>query len=155
MFEYFFGQFANAEGKKGCQFYTPQSIVKLLVEMLSPEAEKRVYDGCCGSGGMFVQSERFIELHEHRKGKISIYGQESNPTTYKLVRMNLAIRYISVSCFVLKTYSEAEVISFRPAQTSPKNKFASGTLKTISDITCNVFVVYNRIPLLSVSSVSK
>jgi type I restriction enzyme M protein len=60
--------------------------------MLSPEAEKRVYDGCCGSGGMFVQSERFIELHEHRKGKISIFGQESNPTTYKLARMNLAIR---------------------------------------------------------------
>ena len=94
VFEYFLGQFADAEGKKGGQFYTPQSIVKLLVEMLSPEAEKRVYDGCCGSGGMFVQSERFIELHEHRKGKISIYGQESNPTTYKLARMNLAIRGI-------------------------------------------------------------
>jgi type I restriction enzyme M protein len=62
--------------------------------MLAPEAEKRVYDGCCGSGGMFVQSERFIEMHEHRKGKISIYGQESNPTTYKLARMNLAIRSI-------------------------------------------------------------
>lgn len=94
VFEYFLGQFADAEGKKGGQFYTPQSIVKLLVEMLAPEAEKRVYDGCCGSGGMFVQSERFIELHEHRKGKISIYGQESNPTTYKLARMNLAIRGI-------------------------------------------------------------
>jgi type I restriction enzyme M protein len=94
VFEYFLGQFADAEGKKGGQFYTPQSIVKLLVEMLSPEAEKRVYDGCCGSGGMFVQSEKFIELHEHRKGKISIFGQESNPTTYKLCRMNLAIRGI-------------------------------------------------------------
>lgn len=94
VFEYFLGQFADAEGKKGGQFYTPQSIVKLLVEMLSPEAEKRVYDGACGSGGMFVQSERFIELHEHRKGKISIYGQESNPTTYKLAKMNLAIRGI-------------------------------------------------------------
>jgi type I restriction enzyme M protein len=94
VFEYFLGQFADAEGKKGGQFYTPQSIVKLLVEMLSPEAEKRVYDGCCGSGGMFVQSEKFIELHEHRKGKISIFGQESNPTTYKLARMNLAIRGI-------------------------------------------------------------
>ncbi|MCJ7450067.1 MAG: type I restriction-modification system subunit M [Bacteroidales bacterium] len=94
VFEYFLGQFADAEGKKGGQFYTPQSIVRLLVEMLSPEAEKRVYDGCCGSGGMFVQSERFIELHEHRKGKISIFGQESNPTTYKLARMNLAIRGI-------------------------------------------------------------
>jgi len=94
VFEYFLGQFADAEGKKGGQFYTPQSIVRLLVEMLAPEAEKRVYDGCCGSGGMFVQSERFIELHEHRKGKISIYGQESNPTTWKLARMNLAIRGI-------------------------------------------------------------
>jgi type I restriction enzyme M protein len=95
VFEYFLGQFADAEGKKGGQFYTPQSIVNLLVEMLAPEAEKRVYDGCCGSGGMFVQSERFIKLHEHRKkGKISIFGQESNPTTYKLAKMNLAIRGI-------------------------------------------------------------
>jgi len=94
VFEYFLGQFADAEGKKGGQFYTPQSIVKLLVEMLAPEAEKRVYDGCCGSGGMFVQSERFIEMHEHRKGKISIFGQESNPTTYQLAKMNLAIRGI-------------------------------------------------------------
>jgi type I restriction enzyme M protein len=94
VFEYFLGQFADAEGKKGGQFYTPQCIVKLLVAMLAPEAEKRVYDGCCGSGGMFVQSEKFIELHEHRKGKISIFGQESNPTTYKLAKMNLAIRGI-------------------------------------------------------------
>ncbi len=94
VFEYFLGQFANAEGKRGGQFYTPSCIVKLLVEMLAPESEKRVYDGCCGSGGMFVQSERFIEMHEHRKGKISIYGQESNPTTYRLVKMNLAIRGI-------------------------------------------------------------
>ena len=94
VFEYFIGQFADAEGKKGGQFYTPASIVKLLVEMLAPEAEKRVYDGCCGSGGMFIQSEKFIEMHEHRKGKISIFGQESNPTTYKLAKMNLAIRGI-------------------------------------------------------------
>ncbi|MBS4058397.1 MAG: SAM-dependent DNA methyltransferase [Bacteroidales bacterium] len=94
VFEYFLGQFADAEGKKGGQFYTPQSIVKILVDMLAPEPEKRVYDGCCGSGGMFVQSERFIEMHEHRKGKISIYGQESNPTTHKLAKMNLAIRGI-------------------------------------------------------------
>jgi type I restriction enzyme M protein len=94
VFEYFLGQFADAEGKKGGQFYTPQSIVKVLVDVLAPEPEKRVYDGACGSGGMFVQSERFIEMHEHRKGKISIYGQESNPTTYKLAKMNLAIRGI-------------------------------------------------------------
>ncbi len=94
VFEYFLGQFADAEGKKGGQFYTPQSIVKILVEMLAPEPEKRFYDGACGSSGMFVQSERFIEMHEHRKGKISIFGQESNPTTYKLAKMNLAIRGI-------------------------------------------------------------
>lgn len=94
VFEYFLGQFAHAEGKKGGQFYTPACIVKLLVEMLAPEAEKRIYDGCCGSGGMFVQSEKFIELHEHRKGRISIFGQESNPTTYRLAKMNLAIRGI-------------------------------------------------------------
>jgi type I restriction enzyme M protein len=102
VFEYFLGQFADAEGKKGGQFYTPQSIVKILVEMLAPEPEKRVYDGCCGSGGMFVQSERFIEMHEFttdkdangKKKEISIYGQESNPTTYKLAKMNLAIRGI-------------------------------------------------------------
>jgi type I restriction enzyme M protein len=94
VYEYFLGQFADAEGKKGGQFYTPESIVKLLVEMLEPIAEKRVYDGCCGSGGMFVQSEKFIELHEGRKGKVAIYGQESNPTTFKLAKMNLAIRGI-------------------------------------------------------------
>ena len=94
VFEYFLGQFAAAEGKKGGQFYTPQSIVKLLVEMLEPEPRKVVYDGCCGSGGMFVQSERFIEIHEHRKGEIAIFGQESNPTTYRLAKMNLAIRGI-------------------------------------------------------------
>lgn len=94
VFEYFLGQFADAEGKKGGQFYTPSCIVRLLVAVLAPEAEKRVYDGCCGSGGMFVQSEKFIEMHEHRKGKISIYGQESNPTTFKLAKMNLAIRGI-------------------------------------------------------------
>lgn len=94
VFEYFLGQFADAEGKKGGQFYTPQSIVKVLVDVLAPEPESRVYDGACGSGGMFVQSEKFIEMHEHRKGKISIFGQESNPTTYKLAKMNLAIRGI-------------------------------------------------------------
>jgi len=97
VYMYFLGQFADAEGKKGGQFWTPQPIVKLLVEMLSPEPEKRVYDGCCGSGGMFVQSERFIEMHEHRKGKISIFGQESNSTTYKLAKMNLAIRGIDAN----------------------------------------------------------
>src|SRR5690606_13886083 len=92
-YEYFLGQFADAEGKKGGQFYTPESIVKLLVEMLEPY-KGRIYDGCCGSGGMFVQSEKFTEAHGGKKSDLSIYGQESNPTTYKLCKMNLAIRGI-------------------------------------------------------------
>jgi type I restriction enzyme M protein len=91
VYEYFLGQFANAEGKKGGQFYTPASVVKVLVEVLSPHKGK-VYDPCCGSGGMFVQSEKFVESHGGRFGDISIYGQESNPTTWRLVAMNLAIR---------------------------------------------------------------
>lgn len=91
VYEYFLGQFANAEGKKGGQFYTPASVVKVLVEILAPHKGK-VYDPCCGSGGMFVQSEKFMESHGGRFGDISIYGQESNPTTWRLVAMNLAIR---------------------------------------------------------------
>lgn len=93
VYEYFLGQFADAEGKSGGQFYTPASIVKLLVAMLEPY-KGRVYDGACGSGGMFVQSEKFIEEHGGRLGDISIYGQESNPTTLRLAKMNLAIRGI-------------------------------------------------------------
>lgn len=93
VYEYFLGQFASAEGKKGGEFYTPQSIVKLLVAMLEPY-KGRVYDPCCGSGGMFVQSERFVAAHGGRMGDIAIYGQESNPTTWKLCRMNLAIHHI-------------------------------------------------------------
>lgn len=108
VYEYFLGQFALAEGKKGGQFYTPRSVVKLLVEMLQP-FEGRVFDPCCGSGGMFVQSEKFIEAHQdHYKKKskgvslnpsdmISIYGQESNQTTWRLAKMNLAIRGIDSS----------------------------------------------------------
>ncbi|WP_010662918.1 type I restriction-modification system subunit M [Marinilabilia salmonicolor] len=96
VYEYFLGQFALAEGQKGGQFYTPQSIVKLLVEMLEPYSG-RVYDPCCGSGGMFVQSEKFIERHQGRLDDISVYGQESNQTTYRLCRMNLAIRGIDGS----------------------------------------------------------
>ena len=91
VYEYFLGQFANAEGKKGGQFYTPASVVKVLVEVLAPHRGK-VYDPCCGSGGMFVQSEKFIESHGGRFGDMSIYGQEANPTTWRLVAMNLAIR---------------------------------------------------------------
>jgi type I restriction enzyme M protein len=93
VYEYFLGMFADAEGKRGGQFYTPESIVKLLVEMLEPY-NGRIYDGCCGSGGMFVQSEKFIGAHGGRLDDISVYGQESNPTTYKLAKMNLAIRGI-------------------------------------------------------------
>jgi type I restriction enzyme M protein len=93
VYEYFLGQFADAEGKKGGQFYTPACIVKILVAMLEPY-QGRVYDGCCGSGGMFVQSEKFIEEHGGRIGDISIFGQESNPTTLRLAKMNLAIRGI-------------------------------------------------------------
>lgn len=93
VYEYFLGQFASAEGKKGGQFYTPASIVKTLVAVLAPH-HGQVYDPCCGSGGMFVQSEKFIEAHGGKLGDVSIYGQESNPTTWRLAAMNLAIRDI-------------------------------------------------------------
>jgi len=93
VYEYFLGQFATAEGKKGGEFYTPRCIVKLLVEMLRPY-KGRVYDPCCGSSGMFVQSEEFIRAHGGRIGDISIYGQELNYTTWRLAKMNLAIRGI-------------------------------------------------------------
>jgi len=93
VYEYFLGRFASAEGKGGGEFYTPQSVVKLLVEMIEPY-KGRVYDPCCGSGGMFVQSEKFVEAHGGKRGDISIYGQESNPTTWRLCKMNLAIREI-------------------------------------------------------------
>jgi type I restriction enzyme M protein len=96
VYEYFLGQFADAEGKKGGQFYTPRSIVKVLVEMIEPY-KGRVFDPCCGSGGMFVQSEKFVEAHEGRIGDISIYGQESNQTTWRLCKMNLAIRGIDAN----------------------------------------------------------
>ena len=96
VYEYFLAQFASAEGKKGGQFYTPRCVVQVLVEMLAPY-KGRVYDPCCGSGGMFVQSEKFIKEHGGRIGDISIYGQESNPTTWKLAKMNLAIRSIDAN----------------------------------------------------------
>jgi len=92
-YEYFLKQFASAEGKKGGQFYTPRCVVNVLVEMLAPY-KGRVYDPCCGSGGMFVQSEKFVEAHGGRVGDIAIYGQESNHTTWRLAKMNLAIRGI-------------------------------------------------------------
>ncbi len=91
VYEYFLGEFAIAEGKKGGQYYTPKSIVTVIVEMLQP-FQGRVYDPCCGSGGFFVQSEKFVEEHHGRIGQISVYGQESNPTTWRLASMNMAIR---------------------------------------------------------------
>jgi type I restriction enzyme M protein len=93
VYEYFLAEFASAEGKKGGQFYTPRCIVQILVAMLAPY-KGRVYDPCCGSGGMFVQSEKFVEAHGGRRHAISIYGQESNSTTWRLAKMNLAIRGI-------------------------------------------------------------
>ena len=96
VYEYFLGQFASAEGKKGGEFYTPRCVVRLLVEMIEPY-KGRVYDPCCGSSGMFVQSEEFIEKHGGRIGDLSIYGQESNPTTWKLAKMNLALRGIEAN----------------------------------------------------------
>jgi len=96
VYEYFLGQFASKEGKKGGEFYTPRCIVKLLVEMIEPY-EGRVFDPCCGSSGMFVQSEEFIRAHNGKVGELSIFGQESNPTTWKLAKMNLAIRGIEAN----------------------------------------------------------
>lgn len=96
VYEYFLGEFANAEGKKGGQFYTPKSIVRLMVEMIEPY-KGRVFDPACGSGGMFIMSEKFVESHKGKIDDISIYGQESNQTTYRLCRMNLAIRGIDGS----------------------------------------------------------
>lgn len=94
VYEYFLGEFASAEGKKGGQFYTPKSIVKLMVEMIEPY-KGRVYDPACGSGGMFVMSEKFVREHQGNIADITIYGQESNQTTWKLSKMNLAIRNIN------------------------------------------------------------
>ena len=96
VYEYFLGKFASAEGKLGGEFFTPRSVVRLLVEMIEPY-EGRVYDPCCGSGGMFVQSEKFVGAHGGTQRDISIFGQESNPTTWRLAHMNLAIRGIEAN----------------------------------------------------------
>ncbi|MGA8944190.1 MAG: class I SAM-dependent DNA methyltransferase [Thermoactinomyces sp.] len=93
VYEYFLNKFASAEGKNGGQFYTPRTVVHLLVELIQP-FKGRVYDPCCGSGGMFVQSHEFVKAHQGRIGDIAVYGQESNPTTWRLAKMNLAIRGI-------------------------------------------------------------
>lgn len=94
VYEYFLGRFAQSEGKRGGQFYTPSSVVKLLVNMLEP-FEGKIYDPCCGSGGMFVQSEKFVETHGGSQDTLQVFGQESNPTTWRLCKMNLAIRGIN------------------------------------------------------------
>lgn len=96
VYEYFLGQFADAEGKKGGQFYTARCVVKLLIEILEPY-KGRIFDPCCGSGGMFVQGEKFVEVHGGRIGDIAVYGQESNQTTWRLCKMNLAIRGIDAN----------------------------------------------------------
>lgn len=96
VYEYFLGKFAAAEGKLGGEFFTPSSVVRLMVEMIEPY-EGRVYDPACGSGGMFVQSERFAEAHGGTKRDLSVFGQESNPTTWRLAHMNLAIRAIEAN----------------------------------------------------------
>ncbi|MFI9576044.1 type I restriction-modification system subunit M [Microbispora rosea] len=97
VYEYFLAQFALAEGRKGGEFFTPESIVRLLVEMLEPQEGERVLDPACGSGGMFVQTEKFIELHEGNRFNISVYGQERNLTTWRLAKMNLAIHGIEAN----------------------------------------------------------
>lgn len=110
VYEYFLGMFASAEGKRGGQFYTPRSIVKTLVAVLAPHHGK-VYDPCCGSGGMFVQSEEFIAAHGGRLDDVAIYGQEANPTTWRLAAMNLAIRGIDFN------------LGREPADTFTRNQF--------------------------------
>ena len=96
VYEYFLGRFASAEGKSGGEFYTPRSLVRLMVEMLEP-FNGRVFDPACGSGGMFVQAEEFIEAHDGRRNDISVFGQEQNPTTWRLAKMNLALRGIDAN----------------------------------------------------------
>lgn len=96
VYEYFLGKFASAEGKLGGEFYTPSCVVRTLVEMIEP-FDGQIYDPCCGSGGMFCQSARFVKEHQGNIRDISIFGQESNPTTWKLAKMNLAIRQLEAN----------------------------------------------------------
>ena len=107
VYEYFLGQFASKDGQKGGEFYTPACIVRTMVEMIEPY-EGRVYDPACGSGGMFVQSLKFIERHQGNVRNLSVFGQEKNPTTWKLAKMNLAIRSIEgdLGKFAADTFHE-------------------------------------------------
>ena len=92
VYEYFLGEFAREEGKGGGEFYTPSSLVDLLVEVLQPSKTATIFDPACGSGGMFVRSHKFVKARHKSAGKVQYYGQESNEQTYKLARMNLALR---------------------------------------------------------------
>lgn len=112
VYEYFLGRFAQQEGKGGGEFFTPESVVKLLVEMIQP-LHGRVFDPCCGSGGMFVQSMRFVLAHAGKKGDISVYGQESNPTTLRLCKMNLAIRGIEADIRLGNSYTDDQFKDLR------------------------------------------
>ena len=142
VYEYFLSQFASAEGKKGGEFYTPRCVVKLLVEMLEPY-QGRVYDPCCGSSGMFVQSVEFIRAHAtgngnggKARGDISVYGQESNHTTWRLAKMNLAIRGIEGQIAMATASTMIAIPTSRPTSSSPIRRStsptgaASGSLRT-------------------------
>lgn len=113
VYEYFLGQFADSEGKRGGEFYTPRSIVRLLVEILEPFEGCRVFDPACGSGGMFVQSQRFLKIHKKNPTKISFYGQEINPNTWQLAQMNLAIRGIYGDLKVGDSYHDDKFVNMR------------------------------------------
>jgi type I restriction enzyme M protein len=137
VYEYFLSRFASAEGKSGGQFYTPSYVVRVLVEMLAPY-KGRVYDPCCGSGGMFVQSEKFIEAHAGKIGDISIYGQESNYTTWRLAKMNLAIRGIDAQIAHGDTFHKdghpdlkADYVLANGSMSSNQSGEASGRISTI------------------------
>jgi type I restriction enzyme M protein len=104
IYEYFLGQFADSEGKRGGEFFTPRSIVKLLVEVLEPYENARVLDPACGSGGMFVSMAEYLRNHDMDSSKLAISGQESNPTTLRLCKMNLAIRGLSGKVELGNTY---------------------------------------------------
>lgn len=128
VYEYFLSKFAFAEGKLGGEFFTPRSIVRLLVEMLEP-CEGRVYDPCCGSAGMFVKSERFVQAHGGQKTDLSIFGQESNPTTWRLAHMNLAIRGIEANLGPQPAHSFLAICTrtSRPTTSSPIRRSTSRT----------------------------
>lgn len=96
-YEYCIAQFSSYEGVKGGEFYTPAGVVKTIVNILKPSEGKRVYDPCCGSGGMFVQSVKFIQEHAGNRSNISVFGQEANADTWKMVKMNMAIRGIDAN----------------------------------------------------------